>query len=175
MNEYKPIPRHIVEQLCQSDSYQRVVHFGKHNVAMPSTEALSDVIELLRAILFPGYFMESDIRPENITYFTGAKLDKVFVLLTEQIKRGYCFSCEIESLDECPRCKFKPQEIAYEFLLKLPEIRHLLAFDAQAAYEGDPAAKSYAETIFCYPSMRMMINYRIAHQLFCFEVPLIRV
>jgi len=140
---------------------------------MPSAEVLSEIMELLRAILFPGYFMDSDIKPENITYYTGAKLDKVLVLLTEQIKRGYCFSCENLTEQECPICSIKPTESVYQFIQALPEIRRLLALDAKAAYEGDPAAVSYAETIFCYPSMRIMTNYRVAHELYTLEVPLI--
>lgn len=73
----------------------------------------------------------------------------------------------------CPKCVTKPPEAAYNFLLALPEIRRLLALDAEAAYEGDPAAVSRGETIFCYPSIRTMINYRVAHQLHKLEVPLI--
>ncbi len=174
MPEYKTIPQHIVEELCTPESYKSVVHFGRHNdIPMPSTEILSTVMELLRAILFPGYFMESDIKPENITYFTGAKLDKVLLLLSEQIKKGFCFSCETATETMCPSCATRPQEAAYHFLLALPEIRRLLALDARAAYEGDPAAVSYREAIFCYPSIRMMTNYRIAHQLYELNVPLI--
>ena len=61
----------------------------------------------------------------------------------------------------------------YQFIQALPEIRHLLALDSKAAYTGDPAAVSYGETIFCYPSMRMMTNYRVAHELYKLGVPLI--
>jgi serine O-acetyltransferase len=49
----------------------------------------------------------------------------------------------------------------------------MLAMDVQAAYEGDPAAKSHGETIFCYPSITAMIHYRIAHALYILDVPLI--
>jgi len=173
MSDYKSIPNQVVQELCQPDSYKSVVHFGRHDAPMPSTEALAEIMELLRAILFPGYFMDSDIRPENITYYTGAKLDKVLVLLIEQIKRGYCFSCSNLAEETCPICSVKPTEAAYKFIQSLPEIRRLLALDSQAAYEGDPAAVSYGETIFCYPSLRMMINYRVAHQLHSLGVPLI--
>ena len=173
MIDYKTIPNSVVEQLCQPESYRSVVHFGRHDAPMPSAEALSETMELLRAILFPGYFLDADIKPENITYYTGAKLDKVLVLLTEQIKRGYCFSCENRSEEECPVCSIKPREAVYQFIQALPEIRHLLALDSKAAYTGDPAAVSYGETIFCYPSMRMMTNYRVAHELYKLGVPLI--
>jgi serine O-acetyltransferase len=51
------------------------------------------------------------------------------------------------------------------FMRRLPEIRRLLASDARAAYEGDPAAGSPGETIFCYPSLHAMMHHRIAHEL----------
>lgn len=173
MENYQVVPQDIVEELCKAESYKTVVHFGKHNIPMPSIEALSEIMELLRAILFPGYFMESDITPENITYYTGAKLDKVLFLLTEQIRRGYCFFCETSLKEMCPTCASKPQETAYQLILALPEIRRMLSLDTLAAYEGDPAATRYGETVFCYPSIRVMINQRIAHQLYKTGVPLI--
>ncbi|HNW83478.1 MAG TPA: serine acetyltransferase, partial [bacterium] len=54
-----------------------------------------------------------------------------------------------------------------------PEIRRLLALDVEAAYEGDPAAINPGETIFCYPGIRMLTSYRIAHSLYKIGVPLI--
>jgi serine O-acetyltransferase len=173
MTDYKIILNTVVEQLCSPESYKTVVHFGRHDAPMPSVEALSEIMDLLRAILFPGYFLDADIRPENITYYTGSKLDKVLVLLTEQIKRGYCFSCVSLAEQECPTCAVKPKESVYQFIQALPEIRRLLALDAKAAYEGDPAAVSQEETIFCYPNLRMMTIYRVAHELHKLGVPLI--
>jgi serine O-acetyltransferase len=43
----------------------------------------------------------------------------------------------------------------------------------RAAFEGDPAATSAAEAIFCYPGVLAITNYRIAHELSLLEVPLI--
>jgi serine O-acetyltransferase len=163
----------VVMELCQPESYTPVVHFGRHNAPMPATAALAEMMELLRAILFPGFFMDSDIKPDNIMYYTGAKLDKVLVLLNEQVRRGYCFSCENRTEPNCPTCTAKPPEVVYQFLQALPNIRRLLALDSQAAYEGDPAAVSHGETIFCYPSLRVLTNYRVAHELHRLGVPLI--
>lgn len=56
---------------------------------------------------------------------------------------------------------------------RLPVLRRLLASDVRAAYEGDPAATSLGETIFCYPSILAMTHYRIAHELSELEVPLL--
>ena len=64
-------------------------------------------------------------------------------------------------------------EKAIAFISQLPEIREKLHTDVIAAYNGDPAAKSFGEVIFCYPSIRAISNYRIAHALLLLEVPLI--
>jgi serine O-acetyltransferase len=55
----------------------------------------------------------------------------------------------------------------------MPEIRKLLAMDVVAAYNGDPAATSYEEIICCYPVIRALVNYRMAHVLYELDVPLI--
>ena len=52
-----------------------------------------------------------------------------------------------------------------KFIRELPNLRLLLAKDVRAAFEGDPAAGSYDEIIFCYPGLLAVTVYRIAHQL----------
>jgi len=63
--------------------------------------------------------------------------------------------------------------ITLKFIEKLPVIRHLLATDVEEAYVGDPAAQSSAEVISCYPAIRAITNYRVAHELLQLQVPLI--
>jgi len=64
-------------------------------------------------------------------------------------------------------------DTALTFMDKLPKIRELLASDAVAAFEGDPAAKQIGETIFCYPSITALLHHRISHELYKLNVPLI--
>ncbi|HPI22638.1 MAG TPA: serine acetyltransferase, partial [Spirochaetota bacterium] len=106
-------------------------------------------------------------------YYIGASVDTVYQLLAEQLKRGYCFSCaETETLD-CADCERRARDIAVRFIERLPEVRHLLSTDVAAAFEGDPAAKSSGEAIFSYPSIVALTNFRIAHELYRLDVPLI--
>ncbi len=58
-----------------------------------------------------------------------------------------------------------PGEVALAFVAQLPAIRAMLAEDVEAAFEGDPAAKSFAEIVVSYPSIRAIAVYRIAHVL----------
>lgn len=162
----------VVEELCREESYTSVFHRVSHeDVHMPSIEDLGDVVDSLRSVIFPGYFRDSELKPETLRYYTGATLDRAAGLLHDQIKRGFCFSCTSGS--GCSRCEEAAGGITERFIQRLPAIRELLASDAQAAYEGDPAAKSIGEAIFCYPSITAVTNYRIAHELYLLGVPLI--
>ncbi|OHD56681.1 MAG: serine acetyltransferase [Spirochaetes bacterium GWF1_49_6] len=163
----------VVRQLCEESSYTKVAHRANHEVPMPSIEVLDEFVELCRQVIFPGYFGNSELRPETMEYYIGTHLDKIYKLLAEQAKRGYCFECDQMNTDRCPNCDLKARQEAAEFIRAIPEIRRLCATDVAAAYEGDPAAKSYGEAIFCYPSILAVTNQRIAHSLITIGVPLI--
>ena len=133
---------------------------------------LGEILSRLKIALFPGYFGMSNVRMESMHYHLSANLDSIFRKLAEQIRCGACFACA-EYAQECLECERISREKALEFIERLPHIRRLLATDARAAYQGDPAATSAGETIFCYPSILTMIHYRIAHELYLLEVPII--
>jgi len=94
-------------------------------------------------------------------------------LLAEQIRRGFGFSCEKTDRASCIECEDRSKALSRRFIATVPEIRRMLATDVMAAYEGDPAAKSTSETIFCYPSIKAMTNFRIAHELYLLGVEII--
>jgi serine O-acetyltransferase len=167
------IVRSTVTALCRPESYRAVYHRHSHDIPMPSPEVLADIVTKLRSVLFPGYFGYSELNPETMPYYIGSTLDQIARQLTDQIKRGYCFVCTREELTRCVDCEAKSRELALRFIERLPTIRSLLASDVAAAYEGDPAAKSPGETIFCYPSIKALTNYRIAHELHRLEVDII--
>ena len=164
----------VVERLCHSSSLDAVWHRPAQGAAMPSLDALKEIMERLRAAVFPGYFGSTRIRRESMRYHLAANLDSIYHKLSEQILRGFCFSCEgRHAATPCEACESEGTAAALKFMDRLPEIRRLLAGDAPAAYEGDPAATSPGETIFCYPSMHAMFHHRIAHELYTLKVPVI--
>ena len=164
----------VVERLCHSSSLDAVWHRPAQGAAMPSLDALKEIMERLRAAVFPGYFGSTRIRRESMRYHLAANLDSIYHKLSEQILRGFCFSCEgRHAATPCEACESEGTAAALKFMDRLPEIRRLLAGDAQAAYEGDPAATSPGETFFCYPSMHAMFHHRIAHELYTLKVPVI--
>ena len=164
-----------VDELSESESYKGLFHQHKDGEPLPSAKVLYEIIELSRAILFPGYYGNSTINSRTINYHIGVNIEKLFDLLTEQILAGLCFGTSIEG--RCNACSDSKREeaarLAAKFISKLPVMRRVLATDVEAAYNGDPAAESYGEVIFCYPAIKAISNYRIAHELLELGVPLI--
>lgn len=164
-----------IKELSTPESYNRVYHEQNHAMPMPSTDAMNEAVTLLREIIFPGYFGADILNEQSIQYYTGVNVEKLYILLSEQIKRGLCFDCKSPKLNkaECVACEQKAQQKAISFIEELPEIRRKLSTDIQAAYNGDPAAHSIGEVIFCYPTVKVLLNYRVAHALVKLNVPLL--
>jgi serine O-acetyltransferase len=165
----------IIDELCRKESYESVYHRSNHHdVCMPSISDLAEIVELLKSIIFPGFFVHPEIRPDTMRFYLGSTRDRGDRMFSEQIRRGFCFSCT-EGLDGsvCQICESRAKDISNRFIEKLPYIRHMLALDSFAAFEGDPAAKNVGETIFCYPSILALTHHRISHELYQLEVPLI--
>jgi len=162
-----------VEQLSDPNSYNLVCHEHRIGEPLPSIDKLSKIVNLLREILFPGYFGNTSLRSNTIKHYVGVNIDELFELLSEQILAGLCFTCtEPENVDMLERQKYA-QGLASDFISFLPEIRRVLITDVEAAYLGDPAANNRSEVIFCYPTIRAIINHRVGHQLLKLGVPLI--
>jgi serine O-acetyltransferase len=75
--------------------------------------------------------------------------------------------------DVCSRAGLSAEQVALDLVDQLPAIRAMLAEDVEAAFEGDPAAKSFAEIVVSYPSIRAIAIYRIAHALVRLGVPVL--
>ncbi|MBN2771477.1 MAG: serine acetyltransferase [Spirochaetes bacterium] len=162
----------LASTLATHEVLSTMYHQDVHSVPMPSLEKLKIIVNKLRSVLFPGYFGTASMRHGSVEFYIGAILDELYELLSVQIRRGFCFICN-ERSEKCRVCEDKSAELCEEFLKKLPQIRHLLSTDARAGYEGDPASFSVGEIIFSYPSIKALTNYRIAHELFKLDVPLI--
>ena len=161
----------VSKALCHPSSLDKVWQETMADSPMPALPVLEEIMARLRVALFPGFFGRAKVWRESIEYHVSANLDSIYRLLSEQIRRGYCFACKEQDL--CRDCEARGKEGAMRLIDALPKIRDLLVTDTQAAYEGDPAATSAGETVFCYPSMWTMIHHRIAHELYKNKVPLI--
>jgi serine O-acetyltransferase len=139
---------------------------------LPSRERIVLLLEELKLLLFPGYFGPAKLTAENVRYHAGTRLSEAGDALVEQVYHCICSSKVECKGDTCTECRIEAQEKTIEFLSRIPKVRDMLALDAQAAYDGDPAAKSIEEIIYCYPGFHAMVVYRLAHELVDLEVPL---
>ncbi|NOZ02605.1 MAG: serine acetyltransferase [Deltaproteobacteria bacterium] len=164
----------IVDSLCCSNGKDGTsVLRGPRRQPLPSRDVIASLVEDLRSALFPGYYGTSELSTESMHYHVGSTLDGILRLLKEQIRRGFCFVCNQDSMDRCPDCEIKALKYTHAFYERLPDVQRMLSMDVQAAYEGDPAATSPDETVFCYPGLLAITNYRLAHELHRFGIPLI--
>lgn len=172
---YTNILTQAVDELYESQSYKGLFHQHKDGDPLPSAKSLYKIVELARAIIFPGYFGNSTVNSHTINYHIGVNVETLFGLLTEQILAGLCFGQENSknATDDNEPCRETASLLAARFISKLPELRRILATDVEAAYYGDPAATCFGEIISCYPAIRAISNYRIAHELLILGVPLI--
>jgi len=139
---------------------------------IPSEGNVVDIIDKLREVLFPGYYAKEKIDPVNLKYNIGQTVSVLFDMLSEQIAHSIRHDCFRYDLP-CSECDQQGQKVSLDFLASIPAIRKMLATDVRAAYEGDPAAKSYDEIIFSYPGIFAVTVYRVAHKLFKLKVPLL--
>ena len=176
LSDYTHTLTQAVSELADKHSYEALFHQYKDGDPLPSGKSLRRIVELSREILFPGYFGNSTVHRRTINYHIGVNVEELFGLLTEQIQAGLCFGLENTPSDNVIK-KIPDRDtaasIAARFISRLPEIRRILATDVEAAYYGDPAATCFGEIICCYPIIRAITNYRIAHELYMLNVPLI--
>ena len=162
-----------IKKLSDTDSFKAICHQQNQNHPMPSVDVLGEIVQLIRSILFPGYFGNATVNSKSMIYHIGVNVEKLQLLLSNQIKAGICFDASAVDENACRIMEWDAREKAMQFISQLPAIRVRLHTDVIAAFNGDPAAKSFGEVIFCYPSIRAISNYRIANALLKLNVPLI--
>lgn len=165
-----------VELLSQPESLNNLCHRQRDGYPLPSGKTLQEIIDLSRAILFPGYYGKASVNIQTIQYYIGVNVERLQRLLEDQILAGlrFCEDCETTmSESEADEQKKMARDLSFKLVKKLPEIREKLSTDVIAAYNGDPASESRTEIIACYPIIKTLANYRIAHELYLLKVPLI--
>jgi serine O-acetyltransferase len=165
----KEIPDIVDELVTTCDHKDCFDHVGPEPIS--SKEAIIEIIDRIRPVLFPGYFNRIQIDSVNLRYFLGQEITALFEVLSGQITFAIRHEC-LRYNKPCTHCEELGQEEAIRFIRRLPGLRTILAGDVRAAYQGDPAAKSYDEIIFSYPGLFAITVYRIAHQLHEQGVPL---
>jgi serine O-acetyltransferase len=164
--------REITHELMQTFGtlQPKLEHFA--TTPLPDKESVIKILDDLMEVIYPGYFGRKYVESANIEYYVGDLLDSIFARLTQEIYRSVRPDCG-KAADTCDHCHGIAEEQAMLFLRALPQMRSRLSEDVQAAYEGDPAAKSIDEVIFAYPAIFAITVYRLAHELQLLGIPLL--
>lgn len=139
---------------------------------LPVRDKILEILDLLIEVLFPGYTGKRTITKSNIRFIVGDILWQIHTELSEQTERAYQYQCRIRQCEGCD-CRTMAENVTQHLLAQLPKIRELLKGDVAAAFDGDPAAKSYEEIVISYPCITAIATYRVAHELYLKQVPLI--
>ncbi|HOK04263.1 MAG TPA: hypothetical protein PLN24_03305 [Victivallales bacterium] len=161
----------IVEKICATYSdEQGINHIEGFN--LPNEEEVINILTELIEIVFPGYTGKKTLSLKNIKYLVGETISRVYIQLNDQISRAMRYNCSKNNCKDCDVPKLSTNA-TIGLLNSLAEIREYLKLDVQAAYDGDPAAKSLDEIILSYPGIKAVTIHRISHELFIRAVPLI--
>ena len=170
-NENNARVKHLVNALVKSyRDHAEIIKVDTGNQLNRSV--IIEMIEKLRALIFPGYFGKKHISADLVEYYAGDLLEEVTYDLTPQIARALRHREDLEIAPE-ESVRQKAGDMVFAFLAKLPELREYLAADVSAAFDGDPAAFSKDEIISSYPGIHAITVYRLAHALYELDAPLI--
>lgn len=161
----------IVEQILNTYTDDRGInHIEGAN--LPSREAVEEIVVDLLSVVFPGYYEKQEISREEVNLYIWERIAAIYHNLSREVAK---------SLRAVPGMDRKTDEdltaLSVEktlsFLLRIPDVRKKLTGDVGAAFDGDPAAKSFDEIILCYPGLSAIAVYRMAHELYVLKAPLI--
>ena len=157
-----------VEKLASINSLAKMFDQDSEVFRMPSEKILAEIIDIVRDIIFPYHYGDTPVYADTLKYYIGVRVDRLSRLIREQIQIGLEYEC-----NKCKNACEEADRITERFIDTLPKLREILTTDVIAAYNGDPAAKNHGEIISCYPVIKALTNYRMAHELLLLGVPLI--
>lgn len=161
----------VVRGIADNYASAPEIFFTEPDRHFPNRNRIIDVIEDCRHLMFPGYFGdEAASCASHPEYFIGDTLMRIRQHLRREVREALLFR---DPHAERPVIARRSDEIVDAFVGALPEVQKVLLTDVQAAFDGDPAAQSKEEIIFSYPGLFAIFVYRLAHQLYLQDVPLI--
>jgi serine O-acetyltransferase len=144
---------------------------------LPSRARTAEIINLMRRLIFPGFFDQQRLTTTTIHEHVSDLLDQARSVIYEQVRAALRYSEGItggkEKAAACEHCDVAARKITDAVLASIPELRRMIGTDIAASFSGDPAAVNTDETIFCYPGIAAIFVHRVAHELWKMKVPLL--
>lgn len=162
-----------ISKAISSNYLESELLLGKTDKPLPTRSVIIEIINDLRQLMFPGYFSVENIDSAGASYYTGHMLAVIHHKLKKQIALALAYNNDEHIFSTNDKILEKSESICVEFFKTLPSVQQMLLLDAQAGYDGDPAADSREQVIFSYPGLYAIFVYRIAHELYKMKVPFI--
>lgn len=140
---------------------------SSENDLLPDRFEIEHIVHLLHRLMFPGFFDEGGRHALGAKDALDRLLREIYYRLKEQLLLAFSYKSDAENAET------KADAVLKDFMESIPRIQEMLLKDVTAGFEGDPAAKSKEEIIYCYPGFYAISVYRIAHELYQRNVPLI--
>lgn len=162
----------LSEQLAESYANGQGVNHNEGS-NLPREAEILDILEKLMELIFPGFGKREAHSLATLRFSAAETAASVYTQLSDAIQRAYSFTCKLSQ--SCGTCSCGDHAIqsTEKLLSEIPRLREVLMKDVQAAFDGDPAAKSLDEIILSYPCIKAIMIQRIAHILYCDGIPLI--
>ena len=147
--------------MADTMAHAAIPMYGK-KLRLPDRSAIISLIKELRRLFFPAYFGDPQLMALPAENYAALLLERIETALTTQI----ALALPEEEASQASR-------ITQSIVAELPRIQQVLLTDIEATFDGDPAAANKEEIIFAYPGLFAIFVYRIAHELYLRQVPMI--
>lgn len=167
-----PSLQELARQLRSCDDCSLTANEGK-GFKLSGRVAIYGAMDDLIALLFPGCHGVDAAPGQHACGAITERLQNVADTLSNQIEQAFRYQCAFDKCKDCGDCQLKAQTAVATLMASLVEVKKTLQEDIVAAYEGDPAARSFMEVVMSYPGVQAIMVHRIAHVLYRAHVPLI--
>lgn len=160
-----------IDRILESYSSLGGINLGdSHN--FPNRASVISVLTDIENVIFPGIREDFVLDTDTLRFVTGERLHRIVRNLTNEVLKAIKYICTRDNRDGTGCYKYSEQ-IVLALIDEIPEIRRLSCTDANAALEGDPAARSAEEVILSYPGVEALMVHRVAHFLHTKGVPIV--
>ena len=165
--EISQIVQDILSDYEGDESLDEINNYNK-----PDKQEIHDLIKDLFAIVYPGYYRDGYYKTFNLESNLAVIIEDVFYHLSKQVYLALDYCTKRGTLTDDQR-KQESYRICKAFFARIPKIREYLKTDLKATFDGDPAAGCTDEIILAYPGLMAITVYRLAHELYLEQVPVL--
>ncbi len=161
----------VVDDVARSYELGRPID-SLESTALPNTRKIVEAVCELEHVVYMGFYSTRLLTAGNLRQHIAGHIERAAQILMPQIARAVGYLRNGGTAPGVAEQRFS-ENVVVDTFAQLPRLRAQLALDVQAAFDGDPAAKSIEEVIFSYPAIQAITIYRLAHELHVRDVPMV--